>query len=86
MSSDLPSLSPEALSIKKGFYEHFKGGRYEVLGVARHSEDPSDEYVVYVSLKNPDRLWIRPVKMFVETVEREGETFPRFKYLGKDLP
>jgi len=76
MNSDLLPLSEEAQSIQKGLYEHFKGGRYQVLGVARHSEDPGDEYVVY---EHDGNIWVRPVKMFLETVEINGQKMPRFK-------
>lgn len=64
-----------------GRYRHFKGGEYEVLGIARHSE--SDErLVVYRPLDNDTGLWVRPIAMFLETVEREGRTVSRFAYLG----
>ena len=64
-----------------GRYRHFKGGEYEVLGVARHSET-NERMVVYRPLYNDTGLWVRPVAMFLETVEHEGQTKPRFAYLG----
>jgi hypothetical protein len=64
-----------------GRYRHFKGGEYEVIGVARHSE--TDELlVVYRPLYNDTGLWVRTVSMFLETVTHNGETVPRFTYLG----
>ena len=60
-----------------GRYRHFKGGEYEVLGVARHSEGLED-MVVYRPLYNDTGLWVRPLSMFLETVEHEGRTMPRF--------
>lgn len=68
---------------KLGFYRHFKGNLYEVIGVARHSENPNDEFVVYKALYDhpefgKDSLWVRPKAMFFETVTRDGKTFPRF--------
>lgn len=64
-----------------GRYRHFKGGEYEVIGVARHSE--TDELlVVYRPLYNETGLWVRPVAMFLETVTHNGATVPRFEYLG----
>ena len=69
-------------SIKPGRYRHFKGKEYEVLGVARHSET-EDELVVYRELYGDFGLWVRPVSMWNETVERDGKTFRRFTYIGE---
>ncbi|RHU67876.1 DUF1653 domain-containing protein [Ruminococcaceae bacterium TF06-43] len=69
-------------SIKPGRYRHFKGKEYEVLGVARHSET-EDELVVYRALYGDFGLWVRPVSMWNETVERDGKTFRRFTYIGE---
>ena len=72
------------MSIPSGLYRHFKGNDYEVLFVAKHSEDQQD-YVVYRALYGDRGHWVRPLAMFVEEVEREGKRFPRFKYLGEAL-
>lgn len=69
-------------SIKPGRYRHFKGKEYEVLGVARHSET-EEELVVYRALCGDFGLWVRPVSMWNETVERDGKTFRRFTYIGE---
>ena len=69
-------------SIKPGRYRHFKGKEYEVLGVARHSET-EEELVVYRALYGDFGLWVRPMSMWTETVEREGKTFRRFTYIGE---
>jgi len=69
-------------SIKPGRYRHFKGKEYEVLDVARHSET-EDELVVYRTLYGDFGLWVRPVSMWNETVERDGKTFRRFTYIGE---
>ena len=68
-------------SIKHGRSRHFKGKEYEVLGVARHSET-EEELVVYRALYGDFGLWVRPVSMWNETVERDGKTFRRFTYIG----
>ena len=68
--------------IKPGRYRHFKGKEYEVLGVARHSET-EEELVVYRALYGDFGLWVRPVSMWNETVERDGKTFCRFTYIGE---
>ncbi len=69
-------------SIKPGRYRHFKGKEYEVLGVARHSET-EEELVVYRALYGDFGLWVRPVSMWNETVDRDGKTFRRFTYIGE---
>ena len=69
-------------SIKPGRYRHFKGKEYEVLGVARHSET-EEELVVYRALYGDFGLWVPPVSMWNETVERDGKTFRRFTYIGE---
>ena len=68
--------------IKPGRYRHFKGNEYEVIGLARHSET-QEELVVYRALYGDFGLWVRPVSMWNETVERDGKTFRRFTYIGQ---
>ncbi len=68
-------------TIKPGRYRHFKGGEFEVIGLAKHSETMED-MVVYRALYGERGLWVRPASMWNETVERDGETFRRFTYLG----
>lgn len=69
--------------IPLGEYQHYKGGHYRVLGVAQHSET-GEELVVYHSLDEHRRLWVRPLGMFRETVVVDGQTVPRFRYLGAE--
>ncbi|HSQ57040.1 MAG TPA: DUF1653 domain-containing protein [Gemmata sp.] len=64
-----------------GKYRQYKGGEYEVLGVARHSET-NEPLVVYRPLYNDTGFWVRPLAMFVETVTVNGEAVSRFAYLG----
>lgn len=60
-----------------GKYRHYKGGTYQVIGTARHSE--TDELlVVYRCLADNDSLWVRPLAMFMETVLVAGCEVPRF--------
>lgn len=65
------------MEIKKGIYRHFKGNRYEVLAVAKHSET-LEEYVVYKALYGKGDVWVRPAEMWNETIERDGKSFKRF--------
>lgn len=59
-------------------YEHFKGNRYEVIGIAKHSET-LEEMVVYKALYGEKQLWVRPIGLFLDQVTRDGKTFPRFR-------
>jgi len=65
---------PEA---RLGRYRHYKGGEYEVVGVARHSET-LEPLVVYRPLYNDTGLWVRPYAMFFGQVELDGRPQPRF--------
>ena len=60
-----------------GRYRHYKGGEYEVLGAARHSET-LEPLVVYRPLYDDSGWWVRPHAMFFGTVEVEGRSVPRF--------
>ena len=69
----------EALeTIRPGRYRHFKGNEYEVIGIARHSET-EELMVVYKALYGEGGLWTRPAAMWNESVERDGNTYMRFK-------
>lgn len=59
-------------------YRHFKGREYRVLYVARHSET-LEEMVVYQQLYGEMGVWVRPLEMFLGTVDRDGETRYRFE-------
>jgi len=66
--------------IGPGRYRHYKGQEYEVIGCARHSET-EEELVVYRALYGERGLWVRPVTMFVEQVQLDGKSVPRFSLL-----
>lgn len=70
--------------IPKGRYRHYKGNDYEVLDVVCHSET-LEWYVLYKRLYDREgpELWVRPAKMFIEHVEYDGKTVPRFEYIDK---
>jgi hypothetical protein len=67
----------ETMTAEPGRYRHYKGYDYEVVGVARHSET-DEELVVYRPLYGARGLWVRPLAMFMETVEVDGLIQPRF--------
>lgn len=59
------------------YFRHFKGGRYRYVRVAFDSET-QERMVVYQALYGEGRYWVRPEKMFFETIERGGRRFSRF--------
>jgi len=63
--------------LEKGEYQHFKGGRYELIAVAKHSETCED-MVVYRALYGDGGVWVRPLSMWEELVEYKGKTVKRF--------
>ena len=71
----------EKISIKPGRYRHYKGNEYTVIGTARHSET-LEELVVYRQEYGDHGLWVRPQKMFSETVKIDGQEVPRFQRLA----
>jgi len=69
------------MTLKPGTYKHYKQKDYHVLHVATHSET-QQQLVVYQSLYGDYGIWVRPLDMFLESVMVDGQTVPRFKYVG----
>ena len=68
------------MTLQKGVYQHYKGGLYQVVEVARHSE--TDELlVVYRTLYGDYSMWVRPLDMFQQSIEVDGKVVSRFKLL-----
>jgi hypothetical protein len=65
------------MPIQPGLYQHYKGPQYRVFSVARHSET-EEEVVFYQALYGDYGFWVRPLSMFLESVEVDGEQVPRF--------
>jgi hypothetical protein len=72
--TDLAPLPPTPT----GRYRHYKGGEYEVIGVARHSET-HERLVVYRPLVGDSGWWVRPHAMFFESIDVGGTVQPRFQ-------
>jgi hypothetical protein len=70
---DLPPL----IETPTGFYRHYKGGQYEVIGTVRHSET-LEPMTLYRALYGAHGLWVRPAAMFNEQVLIDGVLQPRF--------
>jgi hypothetical protein len=76
---DLPAIPPESVA-QPGRYRHYKGGEYEVIGMARHSET-LEPLVLYRALYGERGLWVRPAAMFMGFLEVEGVPVRRFALL-----
>lgn len=78
---DRGMMSPSSAVVEPGIYEHFKGARYEVIGVGRHSET-EEQLVFYRKLYDDYSFWVRPLDMFQGSVSRDGYVGPRFVRIG----
>ncbi len=66
--------------VQLGKYRHFKGNLYELIEVAHHSES-QEPVAVYRALYGDHGLWVRPLEMFLEAIERDGAEIQRFQYI-----
>lgn len=77
----LQPLSPQATKLSVGIYEHYKGNRYKIIAVGRHSET-LEEIVIYQSLYGSGDFWVRPLNSFLETITLpQGQQVLRFKLI-----
>lgn len=63
-----------------GIYQHYKGNMYKVLEIAKHSETLED-MVVYKAMYGEGVVWVRPLLMFEEIIEKDGKMIERFKFI-----
>lgn len=69
--------------LKAGRYRHYKGQDYYVYGTAKHSE--TEEILVVYRTEYADKShWVRPLSMFAETIEINGQLKPRFKWIDEE--
>lgn len=54
----------------KGVYKHFKGKYYIVEDIGMHTETEED-CVIYRALYGDNKLYIRPIDMFLSKVDKE---------------
>ncbi len=78
------------LTIEPGQYRHFKGKEYKVFTIGRHTET-LEEFTVYQALYHDEKygehtIWLRPVAMFFDHIERDGYNGPRFLPIKNDGP
>lgn len=70
------------MDIKPGKYRHYKGGMYEVIAIAHHSETLED-MVVYRALYGAGEIWVRPASMWSEDVSVGEKTVKRFELVSE---
>ncbi len=80
MNKDLPPWSEAAQQFKPGVYRHFKGNEYTAVHLAHHSET-FEESVVYHHGDLAQGVWVRPLAMWNEEINRDGYQGPRFKFI-----
>lgn len=60
-------------------YKHFKGSLYQIVTIAIHTET-TEKMVIYRSLKNPERVFARPLDMFLSEVNHKKYPDVKAKY------
>jgi hypothetical protein len=80
---DLRRQSKMIHPIPLGVYRHYKGYQYEVIGFAKHSETLED-MVIYKALYGERGTWVRPLSMWDNPIELNGQTVKRFEYLSEN--
>lgn len=69
--------------MQTGIYKHYKGEFYDVIDTVTHSET-QEVLVLYRPMYGEKKLWVRPLDMFVEKVNVDGNLIERFKYSGEE--
>ncbi len=63
--------------IKPGqLWRHYKGKHYRIIVLGKHSET-AEELVAY-KRQEDGHVFFRPIALFFQDVEREGQVVPRF--------
>ena len=70
-------MTSEQQSLVGREFRHFKGNHYRLEGFAKDSET-LEPMAIYRALYGDGGLWVRPAKMFFETIERDGKRIKRF--------
>ncbi len=78
-------MENESSKLKLGRYRHYKGNEYNVIAIAKHSETLED-LVIYEALYDNKvaKIWARPLKMFTEKIEKDGNFINRFEFIGEE--
>lgn len=69
--------------VELGMYQHYKGNKYEVIGMALDSENLQPTVIYKPLYDSKVALWARPYDMFVDNVAIESKQIPRFKKVSR---
>jgi len=64
-----------------GSYRHYKGNEYAVIATGLHTET-EERLIIYRDINQPNKVWARPLEMFVDKVTVEGREISRFEKIG----
>lgn len=60
------------------YFQHFRGGKYKLIGYGKDSESLKD-VVIYQALYGANQIWVRPKEIFESTVkDADGNEVKRF--------
>lgn len=65
------------------YFQHFKGGLYKLLYIAKDSET-LEPIVVYQAMYESFDIWVRSERNFFSLVNINGNKVPRFRELKKE--
>jgi hypothetical protein len=75
---EINNINPDDYVVKKGErYQHFKGNRYEILGIGK-PKNSNKTYVLYQDIESRDKIWARPYDMFITPKMENGQKILRF--------
>lgn len=70
------------MEMVKNIFEHYKNKKlYQLICTSAQHTETGEKLAVYRSIED-GRVWARPLDMFNEFVEVDGEQVPRFKHKG----
>ena len=66
-----------------GIYRHYKGNKYKVIAIGKHSET-LEQLVVYQALYGNNEIWCRPISMWNDDINVDGKIKKRFQIIEEN--